>query len=58
MKQRGKIMTLEEANKIVGNQPRWALKAMVSALSLHPWLNSEEDKKRLAAAKFILRKKK
>jgi hypothetical protein len=28
-------MTLEEAKKIVGNQPKWAVKNMVKALSMH-----------------------
>lgn len=50
-------MDIETAKKIVGNQPHWALKNMVKALSLHPWLNNTEDKKRLEAAKFILKNK-
>lgn len=51
-------MTLEEARRIVGNQPTWALKNMVKALNMLTWLNTEEDKERLAAAKLILRERK
>jgi hypothetical protein len=29
-------MTIEEAKKIVGNQPTWALKNMVKALNMLP----------------------
>ncbi len=49
------LMSITEAKKIVGNQPKWALKNMVKALSMHPWLNDENDKQRLAAAKLILK---
>jgi hypothetical protein len=35
-------MTIEEAKKIVGNQPTWALKNMVKALNMLPWLNTAE----------------
>ena len=48
-------MTLAEAKKIVGNQPKWTLKNMVKALSIHSWLNTAEDKQRLEAAKVILK---
>ena len=51
-------MTIEEAKKIVGNQPTWALKNMVKALSMLPWLNTAEDKERLDAAKIILKSRK
>ena len=47
-------MTYSEATKIIGNQPRWALKNMIKALSLHPWLNTDEDDERLAAAKIVI----
>ena len=49
-------MTIEEAKKIVGNQPKWALKNMVKALSLMPWMNTAEDEKRLEAGKLLLKK--
>ena len=50
----GKKMTYSEATKIIGNQPRWALKNMIKALSLHSWLNTDEDNERLAAAKIVI----
>jgi hypothetical protein len=53
-----KGMTLEEAKKIVGNQPTWALKNMVKALNMLPWLNTAEDKERLVAAKIVLKERK
>lgn len=49
-------MTIEEAKKIVGNQPKWALKNMVKALSMHSWLNTPEETKRLEAGKLLLKK--
>lgn len=49
---------LRKAYKVVGNQPTWALKHMVRALSSLSWLNTPEDKARLAAAKYILSHKK
>ena len=50
----GERMTYSEATKIIGNQPRWALKNMIKALSLHPWLNTDEDNERLAAAQIVI----
>lgn len=47
-------MTKDEARKIVGNQSPTCLRNMVKALSLHPWLNTAEEKKRLEAAKILL----
>ena len=48
-------MTLNEAKKIVGpRRPRWEIKAMVKALSLHPWLNTPKEDKRLEAGKIVL----
>jgi hypothetical protein len=44
-------VNLIEAKKIVGNQPTWALKNMVKALNMLPWLNTAEDELRLKAAK-------
>lgn len=49
-------MTIEEAKKIVGNQPKWALKNMVKALSIHSWWNTPEETKRLEAGKLLLKK--
>lgn len=48
-------MTIEEAKKIVGNQPSWALKNMVKALKMLPALNTAEDEQRLEAAKVVLK---
>jgi hypothetical protein len=48
-------MTIEEAKKIVGNQPTWALKNMVKALKMLPALNTAEDERNLEAAKVVLK---
>jgi hypothetical protein len=40
---------------VVGNQPDWALRNMVRALSSLPLLNTPEDNQRLEAAKLVLR---
>ena len=48
-------MELEEAKKIVGNQPLWALKNMVRALKMCNLLNTDEDNLRLEAAQLILK---
>lgn len=50
-------MTYDEARRIVGNQPEWALRNMVKALKMLPLLNTDEDKLRLQAAKIVLRGK-
>ncbi len=47
---------LAAAYALVGNQSRWVLRNMVRALSLHAWMNDAEDKRRLAAARYILRR--
>jgi hypothetical protein len=36
-------------------QATWALRMMVRALTLHPWLNTPEDNRRLAVARAIMR---
>ena len=48
-------MLINEARKIVGNQPTWAIKNMHKALSLHSWLNTPTEDKRLEACKIILK---
>ena len=48
-------MNLEEAKKIVGNQPKWAIKRMVIALSIGSWSNTPEENERLVAAKLVLK---
>lgn len=51
-------MTYEEAKKIVGNQPAWALKNMVKALQMFGgYMNTPEENLRLQAAKIVLRGK-
>jgi len=39
-------------------RPTWELKNMVKALSLHSWLNTQEEEKRLLEAKKILKLRK
>ena len=51
------MMSIEEAKKIVGNQPTWALKNMVKALQMLPWRNTVEDEQRLIAAKIVLKER-
>ena len=51
-------MTIDQAKKIVGNQPTWALKNMVKALNMLPALNTAEDEIRLIAAKIVLKDRK
>jgi len=48
-------MTLDEANKIIGNQPDWVLPNMIKALSIHSLLNTPEESKRLEAAKVVMK---
>ncbi len=48
-------MTRSEAQKICGKQPKWALRNMVKALSMHPWLNTKVEDVRLEAAKIVLK---
>ena len=50
------MMTTAEAKKITGNQPLWALKNMVKALTMCPWLNTAEEDRRLEAARVLLHK--
>jgi len=51
-------MTIEEARTIVGNQPVWAIRNMRIALSMHSWLNTEEENQRLEACRTIERMRK
>jgi hypothetical protein len=48
-------ITNVEAWAIIGNQPKWAIRNMVKALSMHTWLNTREDNIRLQAARIALR---
>ena len=51
-------MTIDEAKRIVGNQPTYALRNMVKALNMLPYLNTEDDLRRLEAAKVVLKGRK
>ena len=46
-------MTYQEAKKIIGNQPHWAIHNMIRALTMCQWLNTKEEERRLEAAKLI-----
>lgn len=48
-------MSRNQALQILGNRARWELLAMKKALSMHSWLNSQEEKKRLEAVKILLK---
>ena len=50
-----RLMLMNEAKKIVGNQPMYVIKNMHKALSLHSWGNTPEENKRLEACKIILK---
>lgn len=45
-------MTIKEAWDIVGNQPKWAIRNMITALTFHSWSNTAEETKRLEAARI------
>ena len=49
------IMSVQKAWNIVGNQPRWAIKNMVKALSMMPAMNTKEENIRLQAGKVCLK---
>jgi hypothetical protein len=51
-------MNTTQAKNLIGDQPTWALKNMVKALNMLPWLNTPEDELRLKAAKLILKERK
>jgi hypothetical protein len=50
-------MTRDQALNLIGHRPRWELLAMRRALSLHAWLNTGDDARRLQAVKILLRGK-
>lgn len=52
-----RYMTRDEAKKIIGNQPTWALKNMVKALKMLPALNTAENELNLQVAKVILKER-
>ena len=48
-------MTLIEARRIIGNQPKWAIRGMRAALEIATWHNTESDWKRLEACYVVMR---
>lgn len=48
-------MTLEQAQKILGNRAKWELQNMKKALSFMGALNSPEENERLEACKILLK---
>ena len=46
-------MTRAEAKRIVGSQPKWALRNMARALQLHSWNNDADEWNRLRALKAL-----
>lgn len=48
-------MTIEQAWKIIGNQPKWAIRNMVAALSMCPGLNTPAENERLVAGRIALK---
>jgi len=46
-------MTLEQAQFIIGRSPRYAVRNMKRALTMHPWLNTPADWQRLQAAYVV-----
>ena len=46
-------MTRKEARKIVGNQPKWALRNMARALQMMTWQNTADDWRRLEALRAL-----
>jgi len=53
------MMGIDEAMRLVGHQPTYALRNMVKALnSLGKFFNSEDDNKRLEASIIVLKSRK
>jgi hypothetical protein len=48
-------MTLEQAQKILGNRAKWELQNMKKALSFMGALNTTEENERLEACKILLK---
>lgn len=46
-------MTRAQARKVLGNQPKWALRNMARALCLHTWRNDQADWDRLRALRAL-----
>ena len=48
-------MSVIQAWKIIGNQPRWAIKNMVKALGMFAAIHTPEETRRLQAARICLK---
>lgn len=46
---------LRACYRVVGNQPRWALRNMVKALETFPYARTQEEDRLLSAARYVLR---
>jgi hypothetical protein len=45
------------SNLYLKGQPTWALRNMVKALSMHSWLNTDEQNERLVKARLLLKQR-
>lgn len=50
-------MNKDEACRIIGNQPAYAVRNMIRALESIPFLNTDEDNRRLEAARIWIKLK-
>ena len=50
-------MNKEQAKKITGNQPGYALRNMYKALRMARWFNTDQEEQRLQATCILLNKK-
>ena len=50
-------MNREQAKKITGNQPGYALRNMYKALHMARWFNTDQEEQRLQATCILLNKK-
>lgn len=48
-------MNNSEAWKIIGNQPKWAIRNMITALEMCSLMNTDEEAERLKAARIVRR---
>lgn len=48
-------MTKIEAKNLLGDRAEWELKAMIRALSIMPFFNTDEDNQRLEACKILIK---
>ena len=48
------MITIKQANDILGNKAKWELQAMKKALEMLQFLNTDKDNKRLQAVNILL----